>query len=60
MNFRRRLVRLEDRTGSKDCPRCSGVVVVSVNDDLHHASKNGAPMSEEEYRSFEAEDIDGR
>ena len=60
MSLRGRLARLEDRTGGKDCPRCSGVVVVSVNGDLHHASKNGEPMSEEEYHSFEAEDIDGR
>ena len=61
MNLRGRLARLEDRTGGrKECPRCSGAVVVSVNGDLHHASKNGEPMSEEEYRSFEAEEVDGR
>ena len=50
MSLRNRLTRLEDRTGGKDCPRCSGVFVVRVNGRLHYAAKNGAPVPADEVR----------
>ncbi len=56
-----RLKRLEDAGGGGECPRCSGVFAVTMNGEFSSASKNGEPMSEEEYEAFEAEeDEEGR
>ncbi len=56
-----RIRRLEDATGgSGECPRCSGVVAVTMNGEFSSASKDGVPMSEEEWCTFEAEEEEGR
>ncbi len=56
-----RVKKLEDVGGGGECPRCSGVVAVTMNDEFSSASKDGEPMSEEEYEAFEAEeDGEGR
>lgn len=59
MGLEGRIGRLERETGG-DCPRCSGVFAVVVNDRLDRATRHGEPMSEEEWRGFEAEEEDGR
>ncbi len=58
-----RVKRLEDSGGGGggECPRCSGVLVVSICGEPDSASKDGKDMSKEEYREFVAEeDEDGR
>ncbi len=56
-----RIKRLEDVGGGGECPRCSGVVAVTMNGEFSSAHKNGEPMSEEEWDAFEAEeDEEGR
>ncbi len=50
-----------DAGGGGECPRCSGMVAVTLGGKFSSASKNGVPMSEEEYEAFEAEeDGEGR
>jgi DNA-directed RNA polymerase subunit RPC12/RpoP len=57
----RRVRHLEDADGGGECPRCSGVVVVTMDGEFSSASKDGVPMSEEEYEAHEAEeDGEGR
>ncbi len=57
----RRVLHLEDAGGDGECPRCSGVVAVTMNDEFWSASKDGVPMSREEYEAFEdEEDEEGR
>ncbi len=55
-----RIRRLEDSGGGGECPRCSGVVGIFVCGAFSSASKNGVPMSEEEYEVHEAEEEEGR
>ena len=55
----RRLQRLEESSGGK-CPRCSGVVSVTVDGEFSSASRDGVPMSEEEWRQHEAEEVEDR
>lgn len=44
MSLHNRIARLEDRAGGKECPHCSGVLVIRVNGRLHQATKNGVPI----------------
>ncbi len=53
--LKRRLRLLED-AGGDSCPRCSGIVVVYLGDELLNASKDGEQMGEEEYLAHEAQD----
>jgi rRNA maturation protein Nop10 len=55
-----RVKKLEDVGGGGECPRCSGVVAVTMNGEFSSASKHGVPMSEEEWCAFEAEEEEGR
>ncbi len=54
-----RIRKLEDAGGDGECPRCSGVFAVTMNGEFSSAGKHGVPMSEEEYKAFEAEE-DGK
>ncbi len=54
----RRLRRLEQSSGG-ECPRCSGVVSVTVNGDFDSATRDGVPMSEAEWRQHEGEEVEG-
>ncbi len=56
----RRVLHLEDAGGGGECPRCAGVVAVTMNGEFSSAHKNGVQMSREEYEAFEAEEEDGR
>ncbi len=56
----RRVLHLEDVGGDGECPRCSGVVAVTMNGEFSSAHKNGVQMGREEYEAFEAEEQDGR
>ena len=46
--------------GGGECPRCSGVVGIVLDDEFYSASRDGKPMSKEEWQEFEAEEEDGR
>ncbi len=60
-NLDTRIRKLEDAGGGGECPRCSGVFAVTMNGEFSSASKDGEPMSEEEWCAFEAEeDGEGR
>ncbi len=56
----RRVRHLEDAGGGGECPRCSGVVAVTMNGEFSSAHKNGVPMSEGEWDAFEDEEEEGR
>ncbi len=52
----RRVEHLEDADGGGECPRCSGVVSISMHGEFSSAHKNGVPMTEGEWDDFEAEE----
>ncbi len=61
MRLDNRIDRLEREVGGGECPRCSGIFAVTVNGEFSSASKDGVPMSQEEWCAFEAEeDEEGR
>ncbi len=52
---------MEDTGDGGACPRCAGVLAVTMDGEFSSASRNGEEMSEEEWRAFEAkEDEEGR
>jgi hypothetical protein len=55
MRIEERLRRLEKNQPPDKCPRCSGIFVIRVNGKFYSASRDGVPISEEEYRRHEAE-----
>jgi hypothetical protein len=61
-SLQRRLRRLEDASGEGgECPRCSGTVVVYVNDELDSVTKDGRKLTPDEALAFESEEAqDGR
>ncbi|MDP9458079.1 MAG: hypothetical protein M3Q60_20425 [Actinomycetota bacterium] len=59
-SLERRVRHLEDTGDGGECPRCSGVVGVFMNDAFSGAHKNGVPMSEEEWDAFADEEEEGR
>ena len=60
MNLRSRLKKLEEATGGGGCPRCSGTVVIYINDELESVTKDGRRLTPEEAEAFKsAEEQDG-
>ncbi|MDP9481576.1 MAG: hypothetical protein M3R38_38925 [Actinomycetota bacterium] len=55
-----RIRKLEDAGGRGECPRCSGVVAVTMNGEFSSASKYGESMTEAEFEEFEDEEEEGR
>ncbi len=51
-----RVRRLEDTDGGNECPRCSGVLGITLDGEFRSASRHGEEMTEEEYEAFEAEE----
>ncbi len=52
-----RIRKLEADAGEGwECPRCSGVIEVFCEGAFSSATRRGEPMTEEEYRAFEAEE----
>ncbi len=56
MNLRGRLKRLEEAAGGGECPRCSGTVVIYINDTLESVSKYGRQFTPEEAEAFVSEE----
>jgi ribosomal protein S27AE len=55
-----RLKRLEEAAGGGECPRCSGTVVIYVNDELESVTKAGRKFTPEEAEAFASEEEGGR
>ena len=55
-----RVRRLEDASGSGDCPRCSRSTMVYVNEVLESVTKGGRKFTPEEAEAFESEEEGGR
>ncbi len=55
----RRVLHLEDAGEGGECPRCAGVVAVTMNGEFSSAHKNGVPMTEAEFEEFENEEEGG-
>jgi hypothetical protein len=60
VGLRGRLKRLEKTAGGGECPRCSGTVVIYVNDELESVTKDGRKFTSEEAQAFESEEGNGR
>ncbi len=60
MSLRGRLKRLEAAVGGGgECPRCSGTVVIYINDELECITKHGRTFTPEEAEVFESEEEKG-
>jgi hypothetical protein len=55
-----RLKRLEKTAGGGECPRCSGTVVIYVNDELESVTKDGRKFTSEEAEAFASDGGNGR
>ena len=60
MGLRGRQERLEKTAGGGECPRCSGTVVIYVNDELESITKDGRRLAPEEAEAFASEEGNGR
>ncbi len=56
MGIKDRLKRLEKTAGGGGCPRCSGTVVIYVNDELESITKDGRRLAPEEAEAFKSEE----
>ncbi len=60
MGLKDRLKRLEKAAGGGECLRCSGTVVIYVNDELESVTKDGRKSTSEEAQAFGSEEGNGR
>ena len=60
MGLKGRLERLEEAAGGGECPRCSGTVVIYVNDELESVTKDGRRLTPEEAEAFASDEEGGR
>ena len=60
MGLKDRLKRLEKTAGGGECPRCSGTVVIYVNDELESITKDGRRLAPEEAEAFASDEGNGR
>ncbi len=59
MSLRRRLERLEAALGDEECPRCSGTVMIYIDDELESIIRHGRVLTPEEAEAFESEEEKG-
>jgi hypothetical protein len=59
-NLATRIRRLEGAGGGRECPRCSGTTITSVNGGVRSVTKHGRRFTPEEAEAFVADEEDGR